>query len=140
MQLENLLIAVIVVSMVSVGMGSFYVEIAKTYGASPSENYQATFNRFNQSYLITSQITEDVKGGAVEGKEDTWDVGKTFKAGLNVVKVVFLNGIPSALGIMNNVVIFIPIPSHIIAGIQAIMICLLCFAIVYLYFRYKNPS
>ena len=67
-----------------------------------------------------------------------WDIAKTIIAALNAVKVVFVQGIPTVLSTITGMASFLPLPSWITRGIQAIMLISVAFALVYLYLRYKN--
>jgi len=138
MNLERFLIAIVVMSMVAVGTGLFVVDITTRYSTVVDPDFRTTFDRFNESYALGEDISDDVKkASAVE--EESWDFGDTIKASLNAVKVVFIQGIPTAFAMVTNVGKYIPLPSWITRGIQTILIILLAFALVYLYFRYKNP-
>lgn len=137
--LEKFLIGIVVMSMVATGLGVFVSDLSGRYGTEMTPEFQNTFNRFNETYDLSEDVAEDIKSAsAVE--EDDWDFGDTIKASLNAVKTVFVSGIPTAFAMVTNIGDFIPLPSWITRGIQTILIIVLAFALVYLYFRYKNPG
>lgn len=139
MELDKLMIAIVVISMVSVGIGSLLVEVTGRYGVDVSPQFQTTFNKMNESMDLTEEIVTDIKGASASESTDTWDIIETVKAGLNAVKVVFVQGIPTLFQTINSLGSFIPLPGIIIKTIQAILVIGIAFALVYLYFRYKNP-
>lgn len=139
MELDKLLISLVLISMVSVGVGLFVVDLSGRYGTQVSPQFQSTFNKFNQTYDLTEDITADVKlGGVEQDTNDNFDIGESVKAGINVVKVVFVQGLPTLFQSITDLGDFIPLPSYIIKGLQAILLISVAFALVYLYFRYKN--
>lgn len=138
LQLDKFLIGIVIISMVTMGIGGFYSQLANNYEVVIEERYQSNFNKFNESFVLAEDIVEDVKTGSVEEGSTDWDIGKTVKSALNVVKVVFIQGIPTAFSVITNLGAFIPMPSYMIAGLQAILLISVTFALVYLYFRYKN--
>lgn len=138
MELDKFLIGIIALSMIALGIGGFYSSLANNYGVTIEEKYQSNFDRFNASLDLSEEIVEDVKTGSVEEGSNDWDIGKTVRSALNVVKVVFIQGIPTAFGVITNVAGFIPLPDFMIKGLQAMLLISVTFALVYLYFRYKN--
>lgn len=139
MELDKLLIGIILISMVAVGLGGFVVDITGRYGTKVSPEFQTQFNKFNESYTLTEAITEDVKlGGVEQGETDNFDLGESIKAGINVVKTVFVQGIPTLFSSVTSIASTIPVPEFVTRGLQAITLISIAFALVYLYFRYKN--
>ena len=138
LELDRFLIGIIVLSMITLGIGGFYSQLASNYDVTIEERYQSNFNKFNESFELAENIVADVKTGSVEEGSTDWDIGKTVKSALNVVKVVFIQGIPTAFSVITNLGAFLPLPGYMIAGLQAILLIAVTFALVYLYFRYKN--
>jgi hypothetical protein len=139
MQLDKILISVVIISMITIGVGGFISDLATTYNVPTDPEFQAQFNKFNESYDLASDITEDIKGAsAEEGTESDWDIAKTIIAALSAVKVVFVQGIPTVFATITGMGYYMPLPEFIIRGLQAIAIISVAFALVYLYFRYKN--
>lgn len=138
MELDKFLIGIIILSMVTLGIGGLYSELAGNYAVTIEEKYQSNFDKFNSTLDLSEDIVSDVKTGSVEEGTDNWDIGKTVKSALNVVKVVFIQGIPTAFSVITNIASFIPLPAYMIKGLQAILLISVTFALVYLYFRYKN--
>lgn len=138
MQLDKYVIGLIFISILAVTIGSFYISTLQEYGVTVEEKYQANFNKFNDTYNVVEEISEDIKGASVQEDTDNWDMGNTLKAGLNAIKVVFVQGLPIGLSMIANVAVFVPINNYVIAGLQAILIISILFALVYLYFRFQN--
>lgn len=139
MQLDNLLVAIVVISMITVGTGMLIADVFPRYGVATDPQFDAQFDKFNETYQLTEDITSDIKGAAAEqGTQSDWDIAKTIIAALNAVKVVFVQGIPTVFSTITNTVNYIPFPEFVTRGIQAIALILVAFALVYLYFRYKN--
>lgn len=139
MKLDVLLIALVVISMITIGMGGFIADTFNRYGVDTDPQFQAQFNKFNETYDLAEDITEDIKGASAgEGTESDWDIAKTIIAALSSVKVVFVQGIPAIFSTITGLGNFLPLPEFVIRGIMAIMLISVAFALVYLYFRYKN--
>lgn len=138
MQLDKYLIALIVISIFAVTFGNFYVSTTKEYGVTVDSQYQESFDKLNETYIVTEQLSQDIKGASVEEGTTDWDVGKTIKAGLNAIKLVFIQGLPAGIALIGSIPKFIPVPINIILGLQAILIIVMAFVLVYLYFRFQN--
>lgn len=139
MELDKMLIGIVLISIVVLSVGNLMVDLTGRYGTEVDPEFQRTFNKFNESYDLAEDITEDVKlGGVEQGTNDDFDIGESIKAGINVVKTVFVQGLPTIFSMITDLGTYIPIPEYIIRGIQAIMLIAIAFALVYLYFRYKN--
>lgn len=141
MELDKILIGIVLISICSIGIGSLFVDLANRYDISTTPEYMTQFNRLNETYALTQDLSNDIKGASVEAGADAssdWDIGATVKAGLNAVKVVFVQGIPTIFATITGIGETLPLPEYIIRGIQAIMLISVTFALVYLYFRYKN--
>jgi len=139
MELDKLLIGLVLISMISIGIGSFVVDLTGRYSTEIDPEFQSTFNKFNETYELTQQITDDVKlGGVEQGANDDFDIGQSLKAGINVVKTIFVQGIPTMFSSITSLGSFIPLPEWFTRGLQAIILISVAFALVYLYFRYQN--
>lgn len=139
MDLEKLLISVIIVSIASVGLGAFMIDLTGRYGTQVNPEFQSTFNKYNESFDLAESITSDIKEGGVEQTSSSdFDFGETVKAGINVVKSVFVQGIPTVFSLIMSIGDFIPVPPYVLKSLQAMALISVGFALVYLFFRYKN--
>lgn len=136
MELDKLLIGIVLISMVALGLGVFMQDMTGRYGTEVSPEFQTTFNKFNETYALSQDITDNVKlAGTGETDDDVWE---SIKAGISTVKAVFVQGIPAVFSIITGLGDTIPLPEYVTRGIQAILLISVAFALVYLYFRYKN--
>lgn len=138
MRIDGLLIALVVVSMITIGTGAFISDLTSTYDIDTSPQFEAQFNKFNDTYSLTEDISDNVKGASVGDGESDFDIADTLKSAISVVKVVFVQGIPAIFSSLTNLGEFLPLPEFVIRGLQAIAFISIAFALVYLYFRYQN--
>lgn len=139
MQLDKFIIALIIISAVTITMGGFMVELSTNYNIPVNDRYSATFSKFNESSQMAEDITASFKtGSASEGSGSEADLEKVYKAALSIIKVTFFQGIPAAFSLITNMGQFIPIPAYILTSLQAILLVMFLFAGFYLYLRYKN--
>lgn len=134
-----MLIAIVIISLCSIALGGFLVDLSGNYGTKITPEFQSTFDNYNKTYALTEDIATSVKAGGVEqGTNDDFDVGETIKAAITTIKAVFVSGLPIMFSTITGIGNLIPLPGYIIRSLQAIILISLAFALVYLYFRYKN--
>lgn len=139
MDIEKFVIGLIIMSVASVGIGAFIFDVTARYGTTVDPEFQDQFDNFNQTYALAESISDEVKlGGVEQGDSDSFDIGESIKAGINVVKTVFVQGIPILFTSLTTLGTYTNIPPYIIRSIQAMFLVAISFALVYLYFRYKN--
>lgn len=138
MKLDSLLVAVVIVSMFAGGFGLLISNLATTYNVPIDESMTSKFGSLNSTYSLTNQSINDLKAASTRGESNSFDIVEALKASINVVKTVFVEGIPNVLLMVTGLGDYIPLPPFIIRGIQSIVIILIGFALVYLFLRYKN--
>ena|SRR3990167_2297457 len=139
MQLDHLMIAIVVVSMITLGYGAFATDAFTRYGIATTPQFNAQFNRLNETYALTEDIATNIKGASAEqGTSSDFDIGKTIIAALSAIKNVFVQGIPAIFSTITGLGNYIPLPEWAIRGLQTIMIIAVAFSLIYLYFRYKG--
>lgn len=137
MKFDSLLIAIVLVSMVAAGFGLFMNNLLSTYHVPLDESMSS---RFNSTFAtgLSNQSIADLKAASTRGESNNFDIIEALKASINVVKTVFVEGVPNTLNMITGLGDYIPMPTFIIGGLQTILIIMAGFALVYLFLRYKN--
>lgn len=138
MKIENLLIAMVLVGMFATGFGLFLVSTATTYNVPVSEDITRTFGNYNSTNIISESAISDLKEASQSGEANQFDIVEAIKSSLNVLKTVFIEGVPNALIMVTSITDFLPMPPFISRALMTIIIISVAFALVYLFLRYKN--
>jgi hypothetical protein len=138
MKLDSLWIALILVGLVTSGFGLFMTNLSATYHVPIEDRLTSTFGSYNATYSVSNQSITALRDAAARGSSNDFDIIEQIKAALNVIKIVFIEGIPNMLLMITSVGNFLPVPEFVSRGITGILIISVAFALVYLFLRYKN--
>lgn len=138
MKLDSLLIAAVLVGLVASGFGLMITGLSTTYNIPIDDRLSSTFGSYSNTYNISNQSITALRDAAAQGSANDFDIVMQTKAALNVLKIVFIEGVPNMLMMITSIGDFLPVPDFISRGLTAILIIGVCFALVYLFLRYKN--
>jgi hypothetical protein len=134
MRFDSLLIAIVVVGMVATGFGLFITEVGHNYNVPVDEQLSTVYGNQSLTNKLMNQTSEELKKATSEDP----NLLTSSIASINIVKNIFVTGIPATLGLVGAMGNVSYMPPYIINGIKAILIISMAFALVYLLLRYQN--
>lgn len=127
LQLKDILIMCILVSMVGIGMASFILEQAQNHGVSNIDtSFNTTFNLLPEMTNASQDIRQAVLSGSVISVDGFTAL---FNGGLAVMKLV-LNTLTLPLQILVAIFTALGLPDWVGIGITGILTLVVCFIII----------
>lgn len=133
MRLQFYLIAFLVTGAFIISTSLMIAELTANTGTQVDQTYNETFIKINQTLNITNEAKNQLIGGDVEVSAGA---GLLQLASFPILKLI-LNNYDIMIGIMNDTVMGLGLPSWIIDIVLGIILLLIIFAILYLFFGVK---
>ncbi len=142
MKLHKISIVIIIMSMIILSITTFINDLGNNYGASDFEGLENTQERLDSQLNLSEDLQKSID--TITLKEDTSILLIPYaliKAGWTITKLLFspmfifnaiLSDISTSLSSLG-----LPLPTWLIASLQAIMWILLAAILVYAFFKWK---
>lgn len=126
-QLKDILIMCVVVSMTGIAIASFTQEQAINHGVVDIDtSFNDTFNLLPEMTNVTEQIRDNILEGTIISVEGFQAL---FNGGLAIMKLV-LNSVTLPLRIFTNIITALGLPEWLSIGITSILIIVIAFVII----------